>query len=295
MKNQIFTFISSLLISLSAFAQIPNSGFESWTSMGSYSTPNGWSNLNSLTASMSVYTCMQGTPGNPGTSYLKLVSKNVTGIGVVPGVAVCGTIDATTMKPKSGFACTQRPQTLTGNWQYMYGASSSDIGFISIVLTKWNSSTNNRETVASSIRNLTGMAMGWSTFSITLNYVSGATPDSCMIVLSASGSTPSNGSYLYVDNIAFAGTVSGVNEVLQNSNFQIFPNPSYQNEVNFVLDKETINSIEIYSIEGKLVKQISYSNNNNQLKFDIADLSKGQYFIKAITADGVLTKKFIRE
>ena len=44
---------------------------------------------------MAVYTCVKGTPGNPGTSYLKLVSKTVTGFGVVPGVAVCGTINET--------------------------------------------------------------------------------------------------------------------------------------------------------------------------------------------------------
>ena len=44
---------------------------------------------------MAVYTCVKGTPGNPGTSYLKLVSKTVAGFGVVPGVAVCGTINET--------------------------------------------------------------------------------------------------------------------------------------------------------------------------------------------------------
>jgi hypothetical protein len=295
MKNKIFTIVIGALLTLSALAQIPNSGFESWTSMGSYSNPDGWSNLNSVTTSMSVYTCMQGTPGDPGTGYLKLVSKTVTGLGVVPGVAVCGAMDITAMKAKSGFACALRPQTLTGNWQYMYGASASDIGYIAVLCTKWNSTTNKRDTVSSTIRNLTGMAMSWGAFSITLNYMSGATPDSCIIVLSASGSTPSNGSYLYVDNLAFVGTVTGMNEISTNTNFQIFPNPASQNQLNIVFDRATTSAVEIFSIEGKLVKQISSSNSNNKFTIDIADLSKGQYFIKAVTPEGTVTKKFIRE
>ncbi|MFI5221476.1 MAG: T9SS type A sorting domain-containing protein [Bacteroidia bacterium] len=295
MKAKIFTIVTSALISLSAPAQIPNSGFENWTTVGGYSNPDGWDNPNALTSSMSVYTCTKGTPGDPGASYLKLVSKTVTGFGVVPGIAVCGTIDYVSCRPKSGFASTQRPQTLTGNWQYMYGASASDVGFIAVYLTKWNTTNGNRDTIASAIKNLTGMAMSWAAFTVTLNYVSGATPDSAMIILSASGPTPSNGSYLYVDNLAFTGTVIGVEEVLPNSNFRIFPNPAAQSELTVVFDKATSCNVEIFSIEGKLVKQISSSINNNQFTVDIADLNKGYYFIKAITPQGSVTKKLVRE
>ena len=53
---------------------IPNPGFESWSNPNGYNVPDGWGNLNGKTSSASVYTCIKGTPGNPGTSYLKLIS-----------------------------------------------------------------------------------------------------------------------------------------------------------------------------------------------------------------------------
>jgi len=295
MKKIIFT-LCTISLAIFTYAQIPNSGFENWTTASGYSTPDGWGNLNSFTSVMSVYTCTQGTPGDPGNSYLKLTSKTVPSIGTVPGIAVSGTIDAGTMTPKSGFASTSRPQYLTGNWQYMYGASSSDVGFISVLLTKWNSTSNKRDTVAYAIKNLTGMAMSWASFSITLNYMKGVTPDSAMIILSASGTTPSNGSYLYVDNLAFSGNVLGVNDIAAlNSSIVIYPNPAANNELTISADKTIISSVEIFSIDGKLIKQTGSSIHTNQFTIDIADLNKGYYFIKAITQEGTVTKKFIRE
>ena len=52
-------------------AQIPNPGFENWTG----NEPEGWDNLNSLTSTIFIYTCQKGTPGNPGSSYIKLTTK----------------------------------------------------------------------------------------------------------------------------------------------------------------------------------------------------------------------------
>ena len=119
MKKNIFTLIVLIALAIRTFAQIPNNGFENWTSMGNYSIPNSWGCLNDMTASKGIYTCEKGTPGDPGNYYLKLTSKTVTGSGVVPGIAVCGTLDQTTKKPLKGFAFNQRPVSLTGNWQYM--------------------------------------------------------------------------------------------------------------------------------------------------------------------------------
>lgn len=78
-----------MAISTTAFAQIPNSGFENWTTMGSYSNPDNWDQLNAMTNPNSVYTCVKGTPGNPGSSYIKLTSKTVGTMGVMHGLAVC--------------------------------------------------------------------------------------------------------------------------------------------------------------------------------------------------------------
>lgn len=223
--STLFAFVAT---TLAAVAQIPNGGFETWTSMGGYNTPDGWDNLNAMTDPMSVYTCTKGTPGSPGTSCLKLTSKTVSGMGVAPGVAVSGVVDQTTFLPVSGFAFDQRPVSLTGKWQYM--AFGADQGHIAIYLTRWNTVTNMRETVASKTQNLSGMAMSWANFTINLTYTSGDAPDSAMIVLAASGDSPVNGSYLWVDNLAFTGTVVGIEESsLSLAAVSIYPNPATDN------------------------------------------------------------------
>jgi hypothetical protein len=203
MKKTILSFVA-ICFATTTFAQIPNNGFENWTSVGSYSNPDNWDNLNSMTSSMSIYTCTKGTPGNVGAAYLKLVSKTVTGMGVMPGIAVSGVIDMMSYKPKSGFAYTSRPQDFVGMRQYM--ASGADVGYMGAYLTKWNNVTGVRDTIALAFQKLTGMAMNWTAFTMPFVYLSAATPDSAVVVLSASGSTPVNGSYLYLDNLSFSGS-----------------------------------------------------------------------------------------
>jgi len=54
------------------------------------------------------------------------------------------------------------------------------------------------EIVASGTKNLAGMAMDLAGFTFDLTYQLSGNPDSCLIVLSASGTNPSDGDYLWV-------------------------------------------------------------------------------------------------
>lgn len=299
MKKTILSFVAATFVSASAFAQIPNNSFENWTSMGSYSNPDNWDNLNSMTSSMSVYTATKGTGGasGGGASYLKLVSKNVSGMGVMPGVAVCGTINMTTFKPQSGFAFASRPQKLTGSWQYM--ASGSDAGFVAVYLTKWNAGMMMRDTIAKATQNLSGMAMSWATFNLTLNYMSTATPDSAMIIFSASGATPVANSYLYVDNISFSGTVTGIknNESLI-TNTTIYPNPATEKiSIDMDLQKSSNVKLQIVDLTGKVVKELNVGEIQGKHTSTISttNMAKGTYFLKVLANDALETKKIIIE
>lgn len=294
MKKTILSIAAVAFTSASLFAQIPNNGFENWTSMGSYSNPDGWDQLNNLTASASIYTCTKGTPGFVGTGYLKLVSKTV-GTNVAPGIAVSGLINISAMKPKSGFPYTGQPQKLTGSWQYM--ASGADAGFISIILTKWNSTSMKRDTIAKANQVLSGMAMSWATFNINLTYKSSALPDSAIIVLSASGATPVANSYLYVDNLSFAGSVAGINNIDNYvSNINTYPNPTSDNiNVELYAQKVSTIKLQLIDITGKLIKEINAGEVQGNYKHTISTtgISKGVYFLKVTANDAVETKKII--
>ena len=273
---------------------IPNAGFENWTSAGSYSNPDGWDQLNSLTSFAGVYTCEQGTPGTAGTSYIKLTSKTVTGVGVVPGVAVSGVIDVTTQQAKSGFAFTGQPANLTGKWQHMIFGSSQ--GFINVKLTKWNSATSTRTTVANGNVVLSGMAMSWENFSIPIGYIETFAPDSCIITMSASGSAPSNNDYLWVDELAFTGTVASVKDISNTNPIKLFPNPAV-NVLNVNFHESNINSTQyrVFDIQGKLLLEENFNAEKLNKSIDISNLKAGIYVFNIQTSTGIWSQKFTKE
>ena len=275
-------------------AQIPNSGFENWTNMGSYDNPEGWGTMNNTTDLASIYTATKGTPGNPGTSYLMLTSQSVSG-SVVNGIAVSGKLDSITKLPVSGFAFNLQPEKFTGKYQHMiYGSSQ---GSISVKLTRWNASTNTRETIATANKTLSGMAMSWSAFTINFVYVSGNIPDTCIIVLKASGLTPTADDYLWVDNLAFTGTVTGIAH--QDSFFNslvVFTNPVSQNIiVNLNLKTSEQTTFQLLDLTGKIIcsKTEFLSQGESEQIFDISGFAKGFYFVRIITGSGSETRKIV--
>jgi hypothetical protein len=277
MKKIILIVLAFVFAGITAFAQIPNNGFENWTSLGSYDNPDNWSTLNNITASMSVYTCTKGSPGVIGDAYIRLESKSVPGMGVVPGIAVSGTMDMVTFKPKAGFAFTGRPKQLTGSWKYM--GSGSDPGFIAVCLTKWNASLKKRDTVAAVKHQLVDMAMVWNTFSIDLTYLNASAPDSALIILSASGPAPVEMSYLYVDNLSFTGDASGISTV-ENviSMLALHPNPAADAVILELTTKEPVNiQLQLTDVTGKLVTTVNAGpvHGNYRYILNTTELTKG--------------------
>ena len=290
LKSIILLFTTSTL-----FAQIPNAGFETWLSVGTYSVPDGWGTLNNT---YTVQTVTKGTPGSPGASYMKITSKTM-GSNVIGGIAVSGVLDSTTMLPKSGFAFNQRPASLTGKNQYMiYGSSP---GSLSVTLTRWDSGTNSRVIVASG--NIThspsAMAMSWTNFSIPLTYLDGNNPDTCIIVLKASGGNPTNNDYLWVDNLAFSGIVTGVSEKQSTINtLSVFPNPVIDAlNVVFTAKENQNTTLELYNVTGAKVFTEKLGNiiGNVSHKIDASGFAKGVYILKVISGNTIENKKIVIE
>ncbi|MCY7411283.1 MAG: T9SS type A sorting domain-containing protein, partial [Chitinophagales bacterium] len=276
---------------------IPNSGFETWISMGNYNNPDSWSCLNDVTALANTYTCVKGTPGNEGAAYIKLTSKNVLGLGIMPGIALCGKLDIVNVDASTGFAYSEKPLSLTGKWQYM--ASGNDQGFIGVLLTKWDNNMMMRDTIAYAYYPLTGMAMSWASFTINLTYMSTDAPDSAVIVLSASeadGVAPASGSYLYVDGLNFTGTYTSVTENSFDAGISIFPNPANEN---LTIDLSVLNnknvSLEVTNVLGKRVKEINNVFASSNTILDVADLPKGNYLLKVISGGETFKRTFVKQ
>ena len=84
---------------------------------------------------------------------------------------------------------------------------------------------------------------------------------------------------------------SSINTLSLENKIRIFPNPVIDH---IIIDQSniSINKIEIIDMEGKLIKQENY---NSSTKFiDISDLPIGQYIIKIIANESIITEKFIK-
>ncbi|MBI3519243.1 MAG: T9SS type A sorting domain-containing protein [Bacteroidetes bacterium] len=283
----IFAFFSNLVI-----GQIPNNGFEAWISMPGYSTPGNWDNLNQATYYKNVFTCNQGTPGNPGASYLFLISKNVPGKGIVPGRVVSGKIDTISFKAISGYPFSNRPQQLNYNIQYMPYDPSDSVS-VSVLLTKWDTTMLMRDTVAYGASYYNAMAHSWFVGSTYMNYLSGEAPDSAMIVISSSSSNPKDGSYIYIDNLQFSGSVIGISEnsFLEN-NIQIYPNPSSDNI--YLRIGESIKSVDIQLFD-VLGNKLLSDNITNQSTISILNYPSGIYFLRITENNRSINKKIIKQ
>lgn len=291
MKKYIILIAAALLNYTGASAQIPNFSFENWTSMGAYNNPTGWGTMNNTTKALSVYTATKGTPGAAGAAYLKLTSMKV-GTAVVNGIAVSGILDSISMKPKSGFAYNQKPTALVGKWQYM----ASNAGSITIEFTRWNSTTKMRETIGSGSKTLTGMAMSWASFSIPITYTGVGAPDSCIIVLKASGTAPVADDYLWVDNLELTGAPTSIVKNDNANSYTLYPNPG--NGI-ITLDFDIPNSkqtiIQLVDVTGKIIlsEMVNLAAGVSRKTLDVSELTKGCYFIKTICNETIETKKLI--
>jgi len=272
-----------LAISMSVHAQIPNSGFENWTSVGTSFSPVSWGTFNNLTAPTNTFTCERGSPGYGSNYYMKLTSKTITGKGLLPGRAVSGKLDSLNFYPISGFPFNQRPAFLTGIFQYMTFGSSSHYGYIEVMLNRWDTAMVMSMPVAYAKFNLTGMQMSWDSISIPLTYYEGTLPDTCIITLSSSDNVPTDGDYLYVDNLAFNGYVAGIKEIGTNANFSLYPNPAREIvQINFDHANNDDAEIKIFNATGDLLKHESPMKNQHQI--NIADLANGVYVIEITTS-----------
>ncbi len=295
MKTRTILFLTVIFITNSVFAQIPNSGFENWTNPNGYNIPDNWGNLNPVTNSTGIYTCLKGTPGSPGTAYLRLISKAVTGMGVQPGIAVSGVLNTTTFQAVSGFAYADRPVSLKGKWQFM--ANGSDKGYISLYLTKWDGALKMRDTIGEVKYPLPGMVMSWQSFTLPISYSSSEIPDSAIIILSASGTIPVAGSYLYVDNLSFFGSTIGLEEQSNQEGLMIFPNPVIQNKLVVDCKNREVKAdhADIMDLHGKVISRKEIKNQSFPVTVDVSNLHAGLYILRITSPTGSFGSRFIKQ
>ena len=84
---------------------------------------------------------------------------------------------------------------------------------------------------------------------------------------------------------------------MDESSLNFYPNPS-KGFLNIEIKNNPSknNSLFIYDITGKIVKQLSFENNSTSLEnINLKDLNTGVYFLKLKLGEKILSKKIILE
>ncbi|MBL7888765.1 MAG: PKD domain-containing protein [Bacteroidia bacterium] len=139
-------------------------------------------------------------------------------------------------------------------------------------------------------------ASQWVTQSVNLNGYTSQTNLYYMFRFTSDG-----GNNIYIDDINLAGTQVGIeDEIANNLNFNVFPNPSTENTtISFdLIDKLNVD-LRVLDVVGREVSVIYSGNlNNGEYKYNVnehAKLAAGVYFVKLTVDNRTFTKKLIVE
>ena len=266
------------------FAQIPNSGFENWTSAGSYDNLNSWGTPNDA-CSGPFYRITKSTdnyPTNVGTYSMKIESNTA----LLPNFCAFG-YEQTQVGTNgtTQFAITGHPTSLTG--YYKFAPLNGDT--MSILILLYNAGV--QQSVGSFTTSIA--VPNWTSFNIP--FATYTTADSASIVFSTfylspvGHPVPHGNSVLYVDNLNFDNLITGIAELNKTTNVSLYPNPTntqFTIETN-ATEKQIVN---IFDVNGKLILSQTIIGTTT---INTETIAPGAYNINLTGSNGVVNKRLI--
>lgn len=90
----------------------------------------------------------------------------------------------------------------------------------------------------------------------------------------------------------YEATSDAENLALSDTEFNIYPNPTSES-ITVQLSDDYINSVRIYDMNGRLMRQVSDNLNSSEMNISLDNLSSGTYLLEVISAGKKGVKKFI--
>jgi hypothetical protein len=263
---------------------IPNAGFENWTGTNPMvpdswytnnlaSIPNVWAGVTPVTRSSSGHTgsfALQGA----------VVSYSFLGEGVAYEPWV-----------QAWFGYAGRPGNLTGYYNY------TSVGHDTLEIFTYLFSNNLSQVIAAGTWGLAPTGSGYTKFSVPLDYVSSATPDSAwieIIIGTGDNDTLHIGSTFRVDDLAFEGQPTGIaaesDKPVVFALNQNYPNPfNPSTTIGFQLPEASQVRLSIYNLLGQEIAVIVNEQRQAGVyaeRFEASRLPSGTYFYR-LEARGV--------
>lgn len=278
MKNALLLlFLGFLASSLSA--QIPEAGFETWSS-GGCDEPSGWNTVNGSTSILGLCTAQQETT-NPysGSSALKIETGEL-GFPVfqtVPGLVSNGEINIQSQSVSGGVPFTERPTSFSG-WYRANPVNGDTYSMIAVLINE-----NTGDSVGVSIFEGNTTVSAWTQFTEPVQYLNQQTPTLLQITMFASDPlNPQDGSTVYFDELDYQSITVGITEN-QINQIKAYPNPVVD-DVYFELGEIDQAVVTVYNVIGVRVMEANLSGVNNRL--DMGSLPSGTYIWQMASLEG---------
>lgn len=287
MRNIPTIFVVVLVLSLGAYAQVPNGGFENWTN----GSPDNWytSNIQGVATPIT-----QTSDAHSGSSALKGEVVSFYTYSYPPYVY-------STYGPSGkGFAVSQRYAQLNG--YYKFSPKGNDKFWAELWMWKGDN-------IIGAGAKQFGAASSYTSFSVPVYYSASGTPDSCNIWLAVYQDSASNsataGSVVYIDDISLSGTATGIkdgNHIISFNLKQNYPNPfNPSTNISYTLPNSEFVRLSIYNIDGSLVNNLVNKNESagdhiivwNGKNSRGLEVSSGIYFYRITAGQHTASKKMI--
>lgn len=288
MKQHLLALSVITATALTALGQIPEAGFENWSS-GNCGEPTGWSTVNGSTSILGLCTAQRET-ANPysGSSALKIQTGQL-GFPVfqtVPGLVSNGTINIQSQSVSGGVPFTDRPTAFTG-WYRAEPVNGDTYSMIAVLINEVTG-----DSVGVAIFEGTSTVTDWTFFSQPVQYLNQQTPTLLQITMFASDpNNPQIGSTVYFDELDYESITVGISET-ERERIMVYPNPVI-NEVYFELGEIEQAVVSIYNMIGVRIMESNLSGMNNRL--DMTSLPSGTYIWQLASLEGepIKTGKFL--
>ncbi|GAL84663.1 hypothetical protein CHU_3514 [Sporocytophaga myxococcoides] len=287
-----------LFTSTSIFAQqqFLNSDFENWTHYTlnppytSYDQVNNWASGNDLlTFAPAVQAPTEKTTdAQSGTYAVKLTSRSANTL-FAPGNLFLGTFQLDLMNipgsAKFGKPYTDKPSGF--NLYYKYSPVNDDSCSIELYLFKWNSVSNQRDTIGSGYFKTNQTTSDYTLLSVPVTYTSEVTPDSATMIFSSSAGYKQlkgqAGSTLYIDNLSLDFITLSTTSPLANTGATLFPNPA-KDMIQLNNAPFTSGTMYFYNSQGAIVSTKVW-NSASSSSISISDLAPGYYTCKIVSEE----------